>query len=353
MRFIDHILYSESIYNWFEIIPLSKLNGNVVFISGATGMICSCLVDFLQIWNSQGGNIKIIASSRKKDKLQRRFGEETPLFQMVEWDARNPLCMNNPVDYIIHGASNADPVNFAEKPVDTLLANILGAHELLEYGHNYNMRRFLYISSGEMYGQPDNSMSDFVETYCGSVDYSSPRSCYPAGKRAAESLCQSYISQYDIDAVIARPCHIFGPTMLREDSRAISEFFRNAIMGNDIILKSAGLLERSHCYVVDAAAAILIILLMGDKGEAYNIADLKYQMTIRSFAEAVAKVSNTKVISENPSEIELAGYTRVSRAVLNSTKLRTLGWKPHEKEMSKIEMTVRILQSEQEGWNVI
>ena len=246
---------------------------------------------------------------------------------------------------MIHGASNADPVNFAKKPVDTLLANVLGTHELLEYGRCCGIKRFLYISSSEMYGQPDDSVSDFAENYCGPINYSSPRSCYPAGKRAAELLCQSYISQYDMDAVIARPCHIFGPTMLQQDSRAVSEFLRNAVLGKDIVLKSAGLTERSHCYVADAAAAILLILLKGSKGEAYNIADPNYQMTIRTFAEAAAKAGNTKVIYESPNNMEAAGYSVVKRTVLDTSKLQNLGWRPRDKEMSKIEMTVRILQS--------
>lgn len=344
MGFMVHTLYTDNICDWFEMIPLSELNGRTVLITGATGMICSCLVDFLLCWNAHGGNIKIIVSSRKKDRLQRRFGKETPLFQMVEWDAKEALQIDILADYIVHGASNADPINFAERPVDTLLANVLGTYELLEYGQRCGMKRLLYISSGEMYGQPDPAMSDFVETYCGPVNYLSSRSCYPAGKRASESLCQSYISQYGLDAVIVRPCHIFGPTMLQQDSRAVSEFFRNAVSGKNIVLKSAGLLERSHCYVVDAAAAILFVLLKGDRGGAYNIADPNYQMTIRSFAEAVAKAGRTRVVYEKPNEIETAGYSAVRRAVLDAAKLQALGWRPYDKEMSKIEMTVRILQ---------
>lgn len=347
MRPNHHPLYLGNIRGHFETLPLSELDGKTVFITGATGMICSCITDLLLCWNASGGNIRIVASSRNKEKLQKRFGEENPLFQMVEWDAGDPVDADIQADYIIHGASNADPANFAKKPVDTLLANVVGTHELLKYGCRRGMKRFLYLSSGEMYGQPDDSMADFTESYCGPVDHSSPRSCYPAGKRAAESLCQSYVSQYDADAVIARPCHIFGPTMLWQDSRAVSEFFRSAVLGKDIVLKSAGLMERSHCYVADAAAAILFILLRGNKGEAYNVADPHYQMTIRRFAEEVAKAGNTKVIYENPSDLELAGYSKVKRAVLGTDKLRALGWTPHSEERSKIEMTVQILRSAQ------
>ena len=206
------------------------------------------------------------------------------------------------------------------------------------------MQRFLFVSSGEMYGQPNANLDDFVEEYCGYVDHTSSRACYPTGKRAAEVLCQSYISQYNIDAVIVRPCHIFGPTMTRRDSRAVSEFLWNAVDGKDIVLKSAGLVERSHCYVVDAAKAILQVLIAGECGKAYNIADRQYEMTIRDFAKKAAHAGGCKVVFENPSDIEVQGYSKVSRAVLDSSRLEALGWKPEHDQLSAIEKTVAILR---------
>src|SRR5699024_8541963 len=120
-------------------------------------------------------------------------------------------------------------------PVDTLLGNVTGTDHFLEYARTHGTKRFLYVSSGEMYGQPDASderlKDGFYESYCGSVDYSDPRSCYPSGKRAAETLCQSYISQYDMEAVIVRPCHCYGPTQTESDTRAVSQFIRMGIAG--------------------------------------------------------------------------------------------------------------------------
>lgn len=340
----DNPIYTGELVRWFESIPLEQLNHQAVFVTGATGMIGSCVVDLLRCWNARGGNIQIIASSRNADRLRKRFGEKEPLLRFVEWSAEEPIQGDFAVDYVIHSASNADPVNYAKYPVQTLLANVLGIRTLFEYGRAHGLKRLLYVSSGEMYGQPDETFSDFVEDYCGPVNYASSRSCYPAGKRSAEVLCQSYISQYGMDAVIVRPCHIYGPTMTSGDSRAASEFLRNAALGKDIELKSAGLVERSHCFVVDAAAALLITLLKGKKGEAYNISDPFYQMTIRAFAEAAAKAGGRKVIYTNPSDAEKAGYSPVSRAVLRSDKLQTLGWHPNHSESTAIEKTVEILK---------
>lgn len=343
----DNLLYTRELEKWFQKLPFEKLNGKTIMITGATGMIGSCLTDMLCHWNRRGGSARIIATSRNISKLEARFGTEEVGLEFLQWDTEDKPCAQCNVDYVIHSASNADPVNYATFPVQTLLANVLGVHYLLEFGRTHSMQRILYISSGEMYGQPDAQFSDFVETYCGPVDYSSARACYPAGKRSAEVLCQSYIKQYDMDAVIVRPCHIFGPTMTRSDSRAASEFLRNAAEGKDILLKSAGLVERSHCFVVDAAAAIFLTLLCGEKGGAYNIADPALQMTIRTFAERAAHAGGRQVLYADPSDAEKAGYSPVSRAVLDSQKLQNLGWHPDHTEASAIDLTVQILRSKQ------
>jgi nucleoside-diphosphate-sugar epimerase len=224
------------------------------------------------------------------------------------------------------------------------MANVLGTDRLLKAGMERGMTRFLYVSSGEMYGQPDEAQSDFLEDYCGPIDHSSPRACYPAGKRSAEVLCQCYGAQYGADCVIVRPCHIFGPTMTGGDSRAVSEFLRNAAAGKNIGMKSAGLVERSHCYVVDAANAIFRVLLHGESGGAYNIADPACKMTIRDFAFACAEAGGTQVVFENPSDLELKGYAKISRQVLSADKLQSLDWTGQKQGSDAIRETVAILR---------
>ena len=109
-------------------------------------------------------------------------------------------------------------------------------------------------------------------------------------------------------------------------------------------MKSAGLVERSHCYVVDAADAIFRVMLKGESGGAYNIADPACRMTIRDFAFACAEAGGTKVIFENPSDLELKGYSCISRQVLSSQKLQTLGWTGQKQGSDAIEETVKILK---------
>lgn len=349
MELLNSEAYRFSLEKLCAGLDLDFLQGRTVLVTGASGMLGGCLVDLLSVWNQkQASPCQIIAISRDLEAARRRF---KPVW-MEEWFSFHPqdICVplselsGRTIDYIIHAASNADPASMAKYPVNTLMTNVLGTKNLLDYGISHGMKRFLFISSGEVYGQPSASMDDFTEDYCGALDLSSPRSCYPEGKRAAEVLCQSYIRQYGVDAVIVRPCHLFGPTMTRKDSRAVSEFLWSAVDGRDIAMKSAGLRERSHCYVVDAVSALLLVLLKGECGQAYNIADTQYQMTIGKFAQTVAAAGGCQVIYENPSELERAGYSKAIRAVLDNSKLENLGWKPVRQDSSAVQETINTLR---------
>lgn len=340
MYLLDSERYASSLRKAATGINLELLRDKTVLITGASGMLGSCLVDLLR----QDGRCRVIAMGRDGAYAEERFGPSDECFTFHQGDVCAPINLCETVDYIIHAASNADPVRMAKYPADTLLANVQGTKNLLDYGLSHGMKRFLFVSSGEVYGQPNADMDDFTEEYCGPLDLSDPRSCYPAGKRAAEVLCQSYISQYGADAVIVRPCHLFGPTMTRRDSRAVSEFLRSAADGRDIVLKSAGTLERSHCYVIDAVSGLLTVLLKGTRGAAYNIADRRYQMRIRDFAEQAAKAGGCEVRYEAPSESERAGYSKAGRMVLDAGRLRALGWRASYDIGAGIRETIDILR---------
>lgn len=343
MRLAENKRYAACLERALSGLDLSPLSGKRVLIAGATGMLGSCVVDLLRSYGQCG----VIAMGRSTSRAEERFGPDDGTFSFCQQDVSEPIGeMLGSVDYIIHAASNADPVRMAGDPAGTLMANVQGTKNLLDYGLSHGMKRFLFVSSGEVYGQPNADQEDFTEDYCGPLDLSSPRSCYPEGKRAAEVLCQSYVSQYGADAVIVRPCHLFGPTMSRRDSRAAAEFLWSAADGRDIVMKSAGLLERSHCHVADAARGLLTVLLNGERGRAYNIADRRYQMRICDFARQAARAGGCQVIIQAPGALERAGYSRVSRAVLDASRLESLGWHPQVED--GIRETVEILRAGRE-----
>lgn len=345
-------LYNSSMYIHdledavYRVKGLEKLKGKSVFLAGASGLIGSYLVDMLmtanRILNLQ---VRVYASGRSKKRLKERFGGmETEELIYVEQDVEKPMCQDFIVDYVIHAASNAYPAAFLQDPVGTVMGNIAGTKNLLDYGKNHGAKRFLFISSGEVYGQGAADVDVYTEEYSGYLNYLSVRSCYPAGKRAAETLCCAYTSQYGLDTVIVRPSHVYGPNTIKQDNRATVQFMENVMEGKDIVLNSAGNQMRSYTYVADCGAAILSVLLQGSTGEAYNIANKNSRVTIAGFARETARQTGHQVVFQNPDEIQFAQRTPVVRQVLDSTKLEKLGFVPAFDIETGISHTLQVLQ---------
>ena len=245
-------------------------------------------------------------------------------FHFFKYDVMQPLVCNVDFQYIIHAASGACPAEFGKYPVEVMKGNINGVDNLMSYGIQHGMKRLLYISSGEVYGEGDGRV--FTEEYSGYVDCASPRSCYPSSKRAAETLCISYSVEYNVDVVIARPCHVYGPEFTESDNRVYAQFIRNVLQGEDVVMKSTGEQFRSWCYVVDCVSGLLHVLLKGENREVYNIADEDSNITIRQLAELIAGLVGRKVIMKCPDDFEKKGYNMVSKSVFATKKLEALGW---------------------------
>lgn len=146
-----------------------------------------------------------------------------------------------------------------------------------------------------------------------------------------------------MDIVIPRLTRSYGPTMLMSDTKAISQFICKAIVGKDIVLKSEGTQYYSYTYVADAVCGLLYVLLLGKKGEAYNIADESSDIMLRDLAKIIADSVGNKVVFEIPDAIESMGYSKATKARLDSTKLQELGWKSIYDIQSGIQRTIKIL----------
>lgn len=317
--------YKEDLLNIASLdLPWSKLSGCNILVTGATGLIGGCLVEALML--NPNRNYHVYASGRNEERARKRFAEfaDDAAFHFVLYDVLEPLASDVNFDYIIHAASNASPNFFATKPVEVIKSNIQGLSNLMEYGLSHGMKRMLYVSSGEVYGEGDGRV--FTEDYSGYVNCTSPRSCYPSSKRAAETLCVSYAQEYGADVVIARPCHTYGPHFTEADNRVYAQFIRNVLRGEDIVMKSTGAQFRSWCYVVDCVSALLHILLKGENGQAYNIADDSSNITIKELAETIAAIGGKKVVIDVPSITEAKGFNVVSKSVFSTQKLEGLGW---------------------------
>lgn len=346
---INNNIYTDDFRKIEETYAFSKeLDGKSILITGATGLVGSCIVDFFMYLNkTYNCNIRVIGLGRNKEGLMKRFRDYLDIssFSMIVGDISDGLNLQEKMDYIIHAASNADPISFSKDPVGTMKANLIGTMNVLEYSKSVTNCKVLFVSTTEIYGKNDFIDDGITENSYGILDCNSLRACYPESKRAAETLCNSYSSQFDINVVIARLCYIYGPTMTNSDSRVSAQFIRKALEKSDIVLKSEGLQKRSYCYVTDAISGILVAMIKGKNCNAYNISNPDSNVTIKQMAEITANEYNLKVIYELPEEIEKKGYSTQGHIIVNSEKLASLGWKANTSINDGIKKTVEIMKS--------
>lgn len=319
-------------------LPWGKLTGKNILVTGATGLIGSCIVEILM--SRKDIDYHVFASGRNESRVNRLFSEyvNSPYFHFFKYDVVEPLDSEVDFHYIIAAASGANPILYSTDPVGVMKANFNGVDNILAFGVKHYLEKFVYISSGDVYGEGDGRV--FTEEYSGYVNPLNLRSCYTSSKRATETLCISYSSQYGIDVSIARPCHTYGPNFTESDTRVYAQFIRNILKGEDIIMKSTGEQVRSWCYVVDCALGILYVLIKGNDKEAYNISDNNSIVSIRDMAEIIAKIGNKRVVINAPSEVEKRGFNVVKKEILDSIKLQTLGWQARCDIRSGLEHTI-------------
>ena len=333
-------------------IDWEYFNNKTIMISGATGMVGKCLIDILMHKNfTDNLNCHVIALGRNIEKAVERFDTyfDDKNFTFLKVDINKPLddfLDKYNIDYILHAASSTHPLQYANDPIGTITANVIGTNNLLDCASKKNVKRFLFTSSVEVYGENRKDVDKFDEKYLGYIDCNTLRAGYPESKRTGESLCQAYIKQKNVDVVIARLSRIFGPTMLMSDSKASSQFIRNRVNDEDIVLKSEGLQHYSYSYVFDAVFGLLLCFTKGKCGEAYNIADSKFDVRLRDFATKCAESNGKSVIFDLPDATEKAGYSTATKALLDSSKIVELGYYVQKDFSERIDETINILKKE-------
>lgn len=354
MDIINNRQYIEMIDRLYADFPhWDRLEGKTCLLSGASGMIGSLLTDAVMLRNRHLEKpCRLIALGRSRETAEKRFPlwMGSPNFAFLEHD----ICTALPSlpwrpDYFIHLASTTHPLAYASEPVNTILANILGTRSLLELASEKEGSRFLLLSSVEVYGENRGDTEYFQEDYCGYLDCNTLRAGYPEGKRVSEAMCQAYRQQYGTDAVVLRLPRCYGPTMRMSDTKAIAQFIKKAAAGEEIVLKSKGDQLYSYAHVSDAALGILWVLLCGKSGQAYNLGDAASDISLGQLAKLAAECAGTKVVFDIPSDLEQQGYSTATKALMDGTKLRNLGWRAGYTIQSGIPETIRILRELQKG----
>jgi nucleoside-diphosphate-sugar epimerase len=323
---------SQSILS--EDINWGYFSGKTILVTGANGFIPSYIIYTfveLNMIKCAYNPLTIIALVRNKEKAEKKFASLTAgkHFRLLIADVSSPVDIIQKVDIIIHAASQASPKYYGVDPVGTLKANTLGTANMLDIAHGNGTEKFLYISSGEVYGLLDGSMPVITEEYTGNVDITNIRSCYAESKRMGENMCVCWSHQFDFHVNMLRLSHTYGPGVELDDGRVFGDFVRNILNSEDIVLTSDGKARRSFVYITDMILALFRVLIQGENRQAYNVAT-DTETEILELAQILCSLYPEKRLSVKFAEgVTSAGYIRSSsiRSGLCADKLKQLGWR--------------------------
>lgn len=315
-----------------EPLAWSKLEGKKILITGAGGFLASYIVRVLLYLNDNVFNkkLKILAIVRDLEKAESKFvdyGKRDDLLFIVQ-DITEPFDIDYPVDFIIHAASQASSFHFGNDPVGTLKANTFGTSFLLDIAKKKKVEKFLFFSSGEVYGAIDDKRECVDETYPGNVDFLDVRSCYAESKRMGENMCVCWGYQHHVPVNVIRVGYTYGPGASLSDDRVFTDFVSKVMKNHNLVLNSDGSARRSFCYITDMIAATFLILLEGKNGEVYNVAS-NIQTSILELAELLIKLYPEKGLHVEFRKVKgSSNYlgSKRKRTLVCTDKVKALGW---------------------------
>jgi len=289
-----------------------------VLITGGAGFLGSHLCDaFL----AEGYDVVALdnLSTGIMDNIAHLLGNEKFLF--LKHDVTNYIYVGGEIDYVLHFASPASPVDFIEKPIQTLKVGALGTHKTLGFAKEKGAR-FLLASTSEVYGDPKVNPQD--EEYWGNVNPTGQRSCYDEAKRFAEAITVAYHRVHKLDTRIVRIFNTYGPRMRPADGRVVSNFIVQALTGEPITVYGDGTQTRSFCYVSDLIDGILRLLRSEETGPV-NIGNPN-EMSVGELAVLVKEmVGGTSSIEHRP--LPTVDDPKVRCPDISKAK-RILQWEP-------------------------
>ncbi|GAA3565897.1 UDP-glucuronic acid decarboxylase family protein [Snuella lapsa] len=257
-----------------------------VLITGAAGFLGSHLCDrFI----SEGYHVIGMDNFITGDKKNLLHLKDHPNFEFIEHDVTEFVKVEGRLDYILHFASPASPIDYLKIPIQTLKVGSLGTHNLLGLA-KAKKARILIASTSEVYGDP--LVHPQTEDYYGNVNTIGPRGVYDEAKRFQESITMAYHRFHGLETRIVRIFNTYGPRMRLNDGRVIPAFMGQALRGEDLTIFGDGLQTRSFCYVDDQIEGIYRLLL-SDYVYPVNIGN-PHEITIKAFAEEIIKLTGTK-----------------------------------------------------------
>ncbi|MEW6139869.1 MAG: UDP-glucuronic acid decarboxylase family protein [Thermodesulfobacteriota bacterium] len=303
-----------------------------ILVTGGAGFIGSHLVEALLTAGNSVICLDNLYTGSKKNILPFL---DNPYFEFVRHDVVVPILLE--VDQIYHLACPASPVHYQDNPIKTLKTSVLGTLNMLGLAKRVDAR-ILLASTSEVYGDPE--IHPQKETYFGNVNPVGPRACYDEGKRAAETLMVGYKQYNNVNITIARIFNTYGPRMLPNDGRVVSNFICQAIRGDEITVFGDGSQTRSFCYVSDMVDGLIKLMDSSDMGPV-NLGNPE-EITVLELADRVlAKISGTGsrcVFKPLPTDDPVRRRPDITLAI------ERLGWKPSVPLDTGLDATIAYFQ---------
>jgi dTDP-glucose 4,6-dehydratase len=302
-------------------------------ITGGSGFLGSHLCDKLI---NEGMNVICIDNllTGSVDNIEHLFGN--PKFHFINHDVTNFIHVPGKVDYILHFASPASPIDYHQLPIQTLKVGSLGTHKALGLAKEKGAT-FLLASTSEVYGDPLEHPQK--ESYWGNVNPIGPRGVYDEAKRFAEALTMAYQRYHNVDTRIVRIFNTFGPRMRLNDGRAIPAFFSQALNEEPITVFGDGSQTRSFIYIDDEVAGIYKLLL-SDEREPVNIGNPE-EITVKQMAEEIIQITNSKskiIYKELPVDDPQVRQPDIAKAK------KILGWEPKVARLDGLRKSLEYFQ---------
>ena len=289
----------ELLYNK---VDCTNLRNRKVLITGANGLIGSFMADFLSFLNTKDYNIDICLTSYSDaphaERIQHLLANNRVKY--FSWDCSQSININllDPeLDFIFFCSGYGQPAKFSKDNIKTSFINTVGVNSLLNCLTTINKKtNFLFLSTSEIYGDPDPENIPTPETYNGNYSICSPRASYIISKRLGEVICNDYSKNYDINVKIARVSLIYGPGVLLDDKRVLQDFIFKAKNNKIIKLLDTGESLRNYLYLTDGVEILLnLILNENSKETTYNVGGDQEPTTILELAKKIGNFMQCKV----------------------------------------------------------